>query len=114
MTKQAKTDKEKAAAKATKEAAVEAEKERYNKLTDAEKAIEKAAKMAARPVVALSLSDVETRVELLNLTTQNRAFARAVVLVANENGIACKATVEVKPRELKFIDHLKHINYIVV
>ena len=102
MAKQKMTDREKAVHKATREVAVKVEKERYDKLTDAEKATEKAVKMAARPVVALSLSDVETRVELLNLTTQNRAFARAVALVANENGIACRATVEVKPRELTF------------
>ena len=89
----AQTEKEKAAAKAKREKAIKAEQVRWSKLTDAEKAAEKAAKLAASPVLKIVVSKGEK--ELVTLTSKHRAWAGSLAKLAKENDLNCVISVPV-------------------
>ncbi len=91
------TEKEKEAAKAKRLKAVKAEQVRWSKLSDAEKAAEKAVKLAASSVLKIVVSNVD-KVVLVTLTTKHRAWAGALAKLAKENDLACVITI---PQTLK-------------
>ncbi len=97
----AQSEKEKATAIAKRTAAAKAEQKRWAGLSDAEKATEKAKKLADSPVLKIVLSKGDT--ELVSLTSKHRAWAGSLAKLAKENDLNCVITVPetVKERVVK-------------
>ena len=94
------TEKEKATAKAERVRLARVEKTRFDALSDADKAKEKAEKRALRPVLTISVSNADGL--LISLKTQERSQARGLAIMAGQNNLTSKTTMEVKAREVKF------------
>ncbi|KKM77229.1 hypothetical protein LCGC14_1372210 [marine sediment metagenome] len=94
------SEKDKKAAKVKREVEAKAEKVRVASLTDEQKVTEKAVKDANRPVLTVVISALD--IVLVTMKTQNRAYSRAIAMVAKSNDLNCVVTAEVKAREVKF------------
>ena len=96
-----KTDKEKAVAKTERERLAKIEKTRFDALSDADKAKEKAEKLAKSPSLSVVVKDSEGKL-VLTLSTKIRSYARALAFVVADNGLTSETTVEAKARIIKF------------